>query len=184
VSDSTVATGTSTQSRISAAMPWIIGLVLILGVAPLVRSRVSLSDELDLYSLLLPVWSLLQLGLLAGALWGLRGRATGWSVTARAIVALAMAVIVGVLQPVILTSISTVLGSSAAPLPGDPLQAALLWSTPLLFYVVPAAMVAYSWVRSATVRVVHVLGLASVVVGVLNIVAIFWFTHLWSLFVR
>lgn len=184
MSDSTASASASKPSRLCAAVPWVIGLVLILGVAPLVRMQVSLSDELDLYSLLLPVWTLAQLALIAGLLSWLRVRSTGWSVAVRAIVALVIALIIGVLQPVILTSISTIVGSSAAPLSGDRLQAILLWSTPLLLYVIPAAFVAYSWVRSATLRVAHVLGLASVVVGVLNIVAIFWFTHLWALYVR
>ena len=184
MSDSTVAASASKSRRLNAAVPWVIGLVLVLGVAPLVRARVSMSDELDLYSMLLPVWTLLQLALFAGALSWLRVHSTGWSVAVRAILAFVIALTIGVLQPVILTSISTIIGSSAARLAGDPLQAALLWSTPLLFYVIPAGIVAYSWVRSATLRVVHVLGPASVVVGVLDIVAILWFTHLWSLYVR
>ena len=126
MSDSTVAASASKSRRLNAAVPWVIGLVLVLGVAPLVRARVSMSDELDLYSMLLPVWTLLQLALFAGALSWLRVHSTGWSVAVRAILAFVIALIIGVLQPVILTSISTIIGSSAAPLAGDPLQAALL----------------------------------------------------------
>lgn len=170
--------------RFQWVFAWASGATLILVLAPLVRSTMPLSDELDLGSIVMPVWTFLQLCLLTGVLAWLRPRTAGWAVIRRALVSFAAALAVGMFQPSILSLVSRIGDKTAIPLDRDPLQVALLWSTPLLFYVIPAGLVTADWMRSRTFRPSRILGTALVALGLLNIAAIFWFKLLWSLYVN
>jgi len=71
------------------------------------------------------------------------------------------------------------------PLSSDPATVALLWSTPLAFYVVPAGIVVAAWLSGpARMTLVRALGLGLVVIGVLNFPYILWLTHLWDVYIR
>jgi len=174
----------SGRSHLGWVWSWVIGAALVFVVAPFVRTRVPLSDELDLGSIILPVWTFLQLVLLAGLLKWLRPRSATWSAPQRVLLAVGCALAVGVLQPTVLSLLSRLGDETAIPLSRDPLQVALLWSTPLLFYAIPAGIVTVAWVRWDSFRLSRVLGLSLVALGLLNVGAIFWFTHLWARYVN
>ena len=71
------------------------------------------------------------------------------------------------------------------PLSDNPMRIALLWSTPLAFYVVPAGLVVWSWLwRDSRLSLPRALGLGLVVIGLLNFPFILWLTYLWEVHVK
>lgn len=166
------------------SLTWALAGALVLVVAPAIRSQVPLSDELDLGSLLLPWWSLLQIAVLALVLRALRKRSLSWSTARRAWTGTTLAALVFLLSPSVLSLLSSVLGDDLARLGRDQVQVALLWSTPLLFYVIPAALVVYMWSKNERFTVARSVGAAAIAIAMGNLVAIFWFTSLWARFVR
>jgi hypothetical protein len=111
---------------------WILGVGLQFA-APLLRDRVPLSDDLLVGSFVNPLWLFGQVLLLAGVLTLVRKAADGWATGRRARFAIAMAILCSVPQPDLITQL---LGRDV-PLAANPLRVALLWSTPLAFYVIP-----------------------------------------------
>lgn len=159
---------------------WVLGVGLQFA-APLLRDRVPLSDDLFIGSFLAPWWLLAQVVLLAGFLALLRKVTDGWSRGGRAGFAIAAAVLFSLLQPEFITQII----ENGGRLGEDPVRVALLWSTPLAFYLVPATLVVYSWLkRDARLTLIRALGIGLVVIGVLNFPYILWLTRLWKLYIE
>ncbi|MBE0695903.1 MAG: hypothetical protein IH586_03180 [Anaerolineaceae bacterium] len=147
-------------------------------LAPLLRDRVPLSDDLLVTSVLAPWWLFLQVVLLAGWLAAFRPTANRWSLTGRKVFGVLSAALIMLLQPDLITQIIEV-----SPLSANPLRIALLWSTPLAFYVLPAALVVVAWLRrKQPMFLLRTLGLGLVIIGILNLPFILWLTHLWSLY--
>jgi len=164
---------------ITAAI-WAVGVGLQFA-APLLRDRVPLSDDLFIGSFLAPWWSLGQVMLLAGFLTLFRKAADGWNRGRRKGFAIAGAVLFSLLQPEFITQ----LVGNEVPLADNPVRVALLWSTPLAFYMMPAALVVYSWLkRDARLTLPRALGVGLVVIGLLNFPYILWLTRLWRLYVE
>jgi len=174
------------ERRSDAPGRWLTAAFWTLGIAlqfatPLLRDRVPLSDELFVGSFLAPWWSFLQVALLAGALRLLRGPTASWERPKRIAAGIAAGLFFAVAQPELITQVI----APDVPLGDDPLRVALLWSTPLAFYVVPAAIVVYAWVRrDARLSLTRALGIGLVVIGVLSFPYILWLTHLWDVYVR
>lgn len=150
--------------------------------APLLRDRVPLSDELAVTSFLAPWWLFLQVLLLAGGLLVFRRFSEGWSPGARVAFGIGAASAIMLLQPELITQ----LVANEGPLGDNPMRVALMWSTPLAFYVIPAGLVVFSWLRrdGQGMSMPRALGLGLVVIGVLNFAYILWLTHLWETYVR
>lgn len=167
------------RPRIPTIAFWAIGIALQLA-APLLRDRVPLSDELLIDSIIMPVWTFLQVCLLAGLLRVLRNQSEAWSPSRRATYGAVAAVAFMLLQP----GFAEVL-FGGADFARDHLKAALLWSAPLAFYVVPAFFVVWEWLRrgrpAATART---LGIGLVFIGVVNFPFILWLTYLWRIYVN
>jgi len=159
---------------------WIVGVALQFAV-PLLRDRVTLSDDLYVGSFLAPWWVFLQVLLLAGLLAMFRRRSEAWSGAARVTFAVAGAFLFALLEP----NLMTVLLDRGNPLAGDPARIALLWSTPLAFYVVPAGLVVFSWLRrDARFTLPRALGAGLVFIGIASFVYVLWLGHLWELYYR
>lgn len=159
---------------------WAIGVGLQFA-APLLRDRVSLSDDLFIGSFLTPWWIFSQVLLLAGLLTAFRKLTDDWSLGRRTAFAIAGAVLLALPQPELITQIA----GNEVPLADNPVRVALLWSTPLAFYVLPAALVVYAWLkRDARLSVARALGIGLVVIGVLNFPYILWLTRLWRLYIE
>jgi len=172
--------GSAGQGRGVTAAIWVLGIALQFAT-PLLRDRVSLSDDLFIGSFLAPWWYFVQVALLAGALRLLRGVSDSWSRGVRVATGIVVAVFFALAQPELITQ----LVDPGVPLSDDPLRVALLWSTPLAFYVAPAAIVVYAWVqRDARLSLVRALGIGLVVIGVASFPYILWLTHLWDVYVR
>lgn len=168
------------RGALITAMLWVVGVGLQFA-APLLRDRVPLSDDLFIGSFLAPWWSFAQVALLAGFLALLRKVTDGWSRGGRAGFAIAAAVLFSLLQPEFITQII----ENGGRLGEDPVRVALLWSTPLTFYLVPATLVVWSWLkRDARLTLIRALGIGLVVIGVLNFPYILWLTRLWELYVE
>jgi hypothetical protein len=79
----------------------------------------------------------------------------------------------------------TLIIAHEVPLSLNPVGAALIWSTPLFFYLLPAALVIFSWLkRPLWLPLARALGLGLVIIGVLGFGYILWLTHLWDLYIR
>jgi len=159
---------------------WVVGVGLQFA-APLLRDRVPLSDDLFIGSFLSPWWVFAQVALLAGVLALFARVSMKWSSGGRAGFAIGAALLLALLEPNLITQL---LGQDV-PLADNPVRMALIWSTPLTFYVIPAALVVYSWLRrDPRLTLMRALGLGLVVIGVLNFPFILWLTHLWEVYVR
>jgi hypothetical protein len=159
---------------------WAIGVGLQF-MAPLLRDRVPLSDDLFIGSFLAPWWLFAQVALLAGVLKLFARRAESWSGTSRILFAVGLAAVLALLEPDLLTQVI----ADDVPLSQNPMRVALIWSTPLSFYLVPAGLVIWSWAwRDGRLTLSRALGLGLVVIGVLNFPFILWLTHLWELYVK
>jgi hypothetical protein len=159
---------------------WAVGIGLQFA-APLLRDNVPLSDGLFITSMFAPVWTFLQLCVLAGLLVLVRKASTAWTPSRRTAFGVAAALFCLLLQP---TVFAQVLAPGEVPL-SDPVEFAVLWSTALAFYVLPAAIVVRAWLRQAQrVPTLVVLGLALVIIGVLNFPYILWLTHLWKVYIE
>jgi len=159
---------------------WALGVGLQFA-APLLRDRVPLSDDLFIGSFLAPWWSFGQVLLLAGFLTIFRKGTDSWSSRGKTGFAIAAAVIFSLLQPELVTQ----LVGNDVPLADNPVRVALLWSTPLAFYMVPAVLVVYSWLRpDARLTLVRALGIGLVAIGILSFPYILWLTHLWKLHIE
>lgn len=168
------------QGGLVTAAIWAVGVGLQFA-APLLRDRVPLSDDLFIGSFLAPWWSFGQVMLFAGVLALFRRAADGWSRGGRMGFAIAGAALFSLLQPELITQIV----GNEVPLSDNPVRVALLWSTPLAFYVMPAALVAYSWLkRGAQLTLLRALGIGLVVIGVINFAYILWLTRLWELYIE
>jgi len=176
-------TESSAQRRliVGTAALWIAGFAILFFALPLATSRVPLSDELDLAAGLVPAWSFLQVCLLAGVLAALRRRAGDWSPRARTVVAITIAVLIGLLQP---WAISILIGRGSESL-ADPIQVSLAWTMALVFYVMPSVVVIAAWLRrERPVPTLSALGLALFVIAVGSLPYVFWLTHLWRVYVE
>ena len=159
---------------------WLVGVALQFA-APLLRDKVPLSDDLFITSILTPWWVFLQVLLLTGWLWIFRRRSARWTERTKIIFAVVSALFFMLLEPNMLTLII----AHEVPLRLNPVGANLIWSTPLFFYVLPAALVIYSWFKKPHwLPIVRALGLGLVLIGVLNFGYILWLTHLWDLYLR
>jgi hypothetical protein len=159
---------------------WLVGIALQFA-APLLRDKVPLSDDLFITSILTPWWVFLQVLLLTGWLWIFRRRSAKWSERARIIFAVVSALFFMLLEPNMLTLII----AHEVPLRLNPVGANLIWSTPLFFYVLPAALVIFSWLKNPHwLPIVRALGFGLVLIGVLNFGYILWLTHLWVQYLR
>ena len=79
----------------------------------------------------------------------------------------------------------TLIIAHEVPLRLNPVGANLIWSTPLFFYVLPAGLVIYVWLkRPLWLPLFRALGLGLVSIGILNFSYILWLTHLWDLYLR
>jgi hypothetical protein len=176
----------SQKSRSASQGAWLTPTLWLVGVAlqfaaPLLRDKVPLSDDLFITSILTPWWVFLQVLLLTGWLWLFRRKSAKWTERARIIFALVSALFFMLLEPNMLTLII----AHEVPLRLNPVGASLIWSTPLFFYVLPAALVIYSWLkRPSFLPLAKALGLGLVLIGVLNFGYILWLTHLWDLYLR
>ena len=160
---------------------WAAGIALQL-TGSLLRDRLPLSDDLFITSMIAPAWTFLQVCLLAGALRLARRRAESWSTRMRVVFGVGAAVAFMLLQPGI---ISLLLAGPVAFNPADRVALALLWSTPLALYIVPAAIVVWAWVqRDGRVSLPQALGYGLVAQGVLNFAFIAWLNHLWQIYVK
>lgn len=159
---------------------WLVGVALQFA-APLLRDRVPLSDDLFITSILTPWWVFLQVLLLTGWLWIFRRRSVKWTERARIFFAVVSSLIFMLLEPNMLTLII----AHEVPLRLNPIGANLIWSTPLFFYFLPAALVSFSWLkRPRWLQLARALGFGLVTIGVLNFGYILWLTHLWDLYLR
>jgi hypothetical protein len=159
---------------------WLVGVALQFA-APLLRDKVPLSDDLFITSILTPWWVFLQVLLLTGWLWIFRRRADKWAKRTRMVFAVVSAFFLMLLEPNMLTQII----AHEVPLSLNPVGAALIWSTPLFFYVLPATLVIFSWLtRPHWLPLARALGLGLVIIGILSFGYIFWLTHLWDLYIR
>ena len=159
---------------------WFVGIALQFA-APLLRDKVPLSDDLFITSILTPWWVFLQVLLLTGWLWIFHRKSTRWSERGRIIFAVASALFFILLEPNMLTLII----AHEVPLSLNPVGANLIWSTPLFFYVLPAALVIFCWLKHPRwLPLARALGLGLVIIGVLNFGYILWLTHLWDLYLR
>lgn len=163
------------------AFLWAVGIGLQFA-APLLRDRVPLSDELFIMSFLAPWWMFLLAVILAGVLLAVRRVSERWSEAGRVAFGIGAAAVLMMLQPEVITQVI----ANESALSGNPLRVALMWSTPLAFYVVPAGLVVFSWLRrdGGGMSMPRALALGLVVIGVLNFVYILWLTHLWDTYVR
>jgi len=119
--------------------------------------------------------------LLAGWLWIFRRMSERWTERSRIIFAVVSALFFMLLEPNMLTLII----AHEVPLSLNPVGANLIWSTPLFFYVLPAALVIFSWLkRPRWLPVARALGLGLVIIGILSFGYILWLTHLWDLYLR
>lgn len=181
------ATTTKTSWKRHAVTPafWVIGIALQLA-APLLRDRVPLSDDLLITSMFVPLWVMGQLLLLAGFLRAVRTSTDGWSEGRRLGIGLSALVAFALLDAQVVTVVvEAATGQSGVSLGRDPVRLALMWSTPLTFYVVPALLVVLSWYRRGDLMTFpRVLGLTFVLVGVMNFPFIYWLTHLWDVYYR
>lgn len=167
------------KPKVPTIVFWAIGIALQLA-APLLRDRVPLSDELLINSILMPVWTFLQVCLLAGLLRLLRKQSEGWSPSRRTTYGVVAAAAFMLLQP---GTIEVLFGIS--DLGRDHLKAALLWSSPLAFYVVPAFFVVWEWLRRGRpAAALRTLGIGLIFIGVVNFPFILWLTHLWRIYVN
>jgi hypothetical protein len=149
--------------------------------APMLRDRLPLSDDLFITSILSPWCVFMQLALLAGWLWVFRRKSERWSSRVRVSFAVASALILMLLEPNLLTQII----AHEVPLSLNPERAALIWSTPLFFYIVPAALVIFSWQKQPQwLPFARALSLGLVIIGISNFGYILWLTHLWDLYFR
>ncbi len=177
----------SARARAFARAHWLTGAVWAVGIglqlaSSLLRDRIALSDDLYLTSLIAPAWTFLQVCLLAGALRLTRRRAEAWSTRGRVAFGAGAAVVFMLLQPGI---ISLLLAGPGAFDPADRVALALLWSTPLALYVVPAAIVVWAWVRrDGRVSLPRALGYGLIAQGILNFAFITWLNHLWAIYVN
>ena len=149
--------------------------------APLLRDRVPLSDDLLITSILSPAWTFLQVCLLALVLRLLRRSGELWSVRRRAATAAGVAVLTMLPQP---QFISLMMAGPAGFTWADRVSVALLWSTPLALYLVPAAIVVWAWARRGRTSLPRALGYGLMAIGVLNFGFILWLTHLWEIYVK
>ena len=158
------------------AIVWVVGIGLQLAASPL-RERTTFSNDLYLTSLIAPAWTFLQVCLLAGSLRLMRPRAASWSARSRAWFGVAAAAAFMLLQPGILAVLLN--GSN----PTDKVSLALLWSTPLALYLVPAAIVVWAW-SAGRVSLPRALGYGLVAQGVLDFAFIIWLNHLWVVYLK
>ena len=159
---------------------WLAGVALQLA-APLLRDKVPLSDDLFITSILTPAWVFLQVLLLAGWLWIFHRKSAKWTGRARIIFALVSALFFMLLEPNMLTLII----AHEVPLSLNPVGANLIWSTPLFFYIMPAALVIFSWLKHPHwLPLARALGFGLVLIGILNFGYILWLTRLWDLYLR
>jgi len=159
---------------------WLMGIALQFA-APSLRDKVPLSDDLFITSILTPWWVFLQILLLAGWLWTFRRRSGKWTEWARIIFAVVSALFFMLPEPNMLTLII----AHEVPLRLNPVGANLIWSTPLFFYVLPAALVIFSWLkRLRWLPLARALGLGLFMIGILNFGYILWLTRLWDAYIR
>jgi len=165
---------------------WVTPLLWLVGVglqvaAPLLRDRVPLSDDLLIESILAPVWVFLLVVILAVWLRVFRTVSQRWSSAVRIAFAVVSAGVLMLLQPDLITQ----LVDHAIPLSANPMRVALIWSTPLAFYVIPAGVVVFAWLAGPVkMTLVRALGIGLVAIGVLNFAYILWLTHLWDTYIR
>lgn len=64
-----------------------------------------------------------------------------------------------------------------------PVRIALLWSTPLAFYLLPATLVLLAWLwQDKQMSLLRVLGLGLLFIGLVNFPFILWLTYLWNVY--
>lgn len=178
-SSSTSSMSRRTGDRWLTAALWAIGVGLQFATS-LLRSRVSLSDDLFIGSFLAPWWLFLQVALLAGVLAIARRAATKWSLRRRVVFAVIAAIVCMLAQPDLIT-----LFANRTSLGFSPVNLVLVWSTPLFFYVMPASVVIYSWLRPGSrLTTVRALAIGLVIIGVMSFPYILWLTHLWDIYIR
>lgn len=159
---------------------WALGIGLQFAV-PLLRDRVSLSDDLLVTSFLAPWWVFTQVLLLAGFLVLVRRFMRAWRGSARLAVGIASALVFALLEPSLLTTLI----DPSVPLAQDPVRAALMWSTPLAFYLVPTALVLWAWLwQNARFTMPRALGAALAFIGVASFPYVLWLGRLWYLYIR
>jgi hypothetical protein len=158
------------------AVIWAAGIGLQLA-ASLLRERITFSDDLYLTSLIAPAWTFLQVCLLAGALRLMRPRAASWSSRSRAWLGAAAAAVFMLLQPEMISALLNGFN------PADKVALALLWSTPLALYLVPAAIVVWAW-TSGRVSLPRALGYGLMAQGVMNFAFIVWLNRLWVVYLK
>ena len=175
------------KSRSASRGAWLMTLALWLAgvglqfAAPLLRDKVPLSDDLFITSILTPWWVFLQVLLLAGWLWIFRRKSEKWTERSRIFFALVSALVFMLPEPNMLTLII----AHEVPLSLNPVGANLIWSTPLFFYFLPAALVIFSWLKQPHwLPLARALGLGLVIIGILNFGYILWLTRLWDLYLR
>jgi hypothetical protein len=96
-------------------------------------------------------------------------------------VAVTAAAAFALLEPDMLTYVF----GGGVPLRQDPVRAALLWSVPLAFYLVPASIVGIAWVQlERRITTARALGFGLVFIGLANFPFILWLTHLWDVYIR
>ena len=176
----------SPKNKVGSNRPWLTLALWLLGVAlqfaaPLLRDQVPLSDDLFVSSILTPWWVFLQVLLLAGWLSIFRRKSVKWTERTKIFFAVISALVLMLLEPNMLTLII----AHEVPLRLNPVGANLIWSTPLFFYVLPAGLVIYTWLkRPHWLTLGRALGLGLVLIGILNFGYILWLTHLWDLYLR
>jgi hypothetical protein len=170
--------GETKKERWLTAAAWAAGIGLQF-MAPVLRDRVPLSDDLAITSFLSPWWLFLQVVLLALWLKGFQRLSQGWTQPSRTVFAIVSAAIFLLLEPDLVTQVI----EYGTPLNASPVRTALLWSTPLAFYLLPAALVIFSWLRrDRRYTLLRALGIGLLSIGILNFPFILWLTHLWAVY--
>lgn len=169
--------GHDRKHAVTTASIWALGVALQFAT-PLLRDRLPLSDDLFVASFVYPWWSFAQVILLAVVLALLTRPLSRQSLERRRLVAVAISVLCALPQPDL---IAQMLGTDV-PLAHNPMRVSLLWSTPLAFYVAPAAVVVHAWTaRRHRLTLVRALGIGLVSIGIAGFPYLLWLTRLWRL---
>jgi hypothetical protein len=139
---------------------WVIGLALQFA-RPWVNAVFRLNTEMFMASVMGPLWAFMLVCLLAGLLRVLRRATEKWRPPWRVAFALVFTLVLALPQ---IDLIMLFRESDRFPHYIDPARLILLWTTPLVFYALPAAVVVASWLRhNRPVSTARALGLALVI---------------------